>query len=549
MDGTANPARSSHRSPDLRALALAVLQPGFVGLTPPDWVLRELDQGLGGVALFARNIDTAPQVAALNAAVHGANPRTLIAIDEEAGDVTRLEHSTGSSWPGNLALGVVDDVALTEAVAREIGTMLDGVGIDLDYAPVADVNNNPDNPVIGVRSFGADPELAARHTGAWVRGLQSAGVLACAKHFPGHGDTATDSHLALPVVTLEGLEHVALQPFRAAIDAGTASIMSAHILVRGLDDRPATLSSKVLVDLLRRELGFTGLVLSDGMEMGGITGSMSLAEGCVRAVAAGVDLLCIGGGLADEDTVLEVADALVEAVHDGRLEESRLADAAQQVGRAADERARLGDAAATTAASAAETSAAETSAAATPAAATPAAATSVAGVHNVSGIAAARRAIVVNGPTPTPATGDAPTVIELATPSNFAVGDETLSGIATAVAGRWPGTRTTVVSTERELADVLPTADGRTLWVSVRDPHRHDWMGPALAALLEARPDTLVIDTGWPGWTVPAGTTRVVTHGAARVTAERVVELLTTPAATGPTDSTDIRRPRPGHHI
>ncbi len=514
MDGTANSARSSHRSPDLRALALAVLQPGFVGLTPPDWVRRELDLGLGGVALFARNIDTPSQVADLSAAVHAANPRALIAIDEEAGDVTRLEHSTGSSWPGNLALGVVDDVALTESVAREIGTMLDSVGVDLNYAPVADVNNNPANPVIGVRSFGSDPALVARHTAAWVRGLQSAGVLACAKHFPGHGDTATDSHLDLPVVTVEGLELVALEPFRAAIASGTASIMSAHIVVRGLDDGPATLSHRILVDLLRTQLGFRGMVLSDGMEMGGITGSMSLSDGCVRAIAAGVDSLCIGGGLAGEETVLEVTDALVAAVHDGHLEESRLAEAAQHVAVAADERARLRQAAGAVAARPSG------------------------GSHNAAGVDAARRAIVVHGPLRSAETDEPPAVIELGAPSNIAVGDETLTGIATAVAKRWPGTRTTVVSSEPALLDALPAADGHTLWVSVRDPHRHEWMGPALATLLAARPDAVVIDTGWPGWTAPTGTTHVVTNGAARVTADQVVHLL----------AAETPQPRPGFH-
>ncbi|WP_353952326.1 glycoside hydrolase family 3 protein [Knoellia sp. S7-12] len=505
MTGTENSARSSHRSPDLRALALAVLQPGFVGLTPPDWVLRELDNGLGGVALFGRNIMDLAQVSALTAAVHGANPRAIIAIDEEAGDVTRLEHSTGSSWPGNLALGVVDDVALTEAVAREIGTMLDSVGVDLDYAPVADVNNNPANPVIGVRSFGADPALVARHTAAWVAGLQSAGVLACAKHFPGHGDTATDSHLDMPVVNFEGPEDVVLQPFRAAIESGTASIMSAHILVRGLDDQPATLSRRALVDLLRTHLGFDGLILSDGMEMGAITRSMSLGEGCVRAVAAGVDSLCIGGGLAGEETVLEVADALVDAVHDGRLDESRLAHAAQQVGRAADERARLRRAAASV---------------------TPATGTDGSDLHNGAGIDAARRAITVHGPQRRLATGRAPTVIELSAPGNFAVGDETLCGIASAVASRWPGTSTTSVQDANEVWGALAAADDGPLWITVRDPHRHGWMVSALTDLLAARPDAVVIDTGWSGWTAPEGTTHVLTHGAARVTAERVVELL-----------------------
>ena len=500
MTGTENAARSSHRSPDLRALALAVIQPGFVGFTPPGWVLRELESGLAGVALFARNIDTLDQVASLNERIHAANPRAIVAIDEEAGDVTRMEHSTGSSWPGNLALGVVDDVALTQAVAREIGAMLDSVGVDLDYAPVADVNNNPANPVIGVRSFGSDSAVVARHTEAWVRGLQSAGVLACAKHFPGHGDTAMDSHLGMPEVDFVGPEDAVLQPFRAAIAAGSASVMSAHILVRGLDDRPSTLSHRVLVDLLRGQLGFTGLVLSDGMEMGGITGAMSLADGCVRAVAAGIDLLCIGGGLADEGTVLDVVDALVEAVHDGRLDASRLTAAAHQVERAADMRAQLRAAAA---------------------------ATPTSGIRNAAGVDAARRAIVLQGP-PRQIEGEqAPTVLELAAPSNIAVGDETLTGIAAAVALRWPATHTLKVRTERELLDAVPPAtDDRPLWICVRDPHRHDWMTSALAAVLAVRPDAVVIETGWPGWTAPEGTTHIVTHGAARVTADCVVSLL-----------------------
>jgi beta-N-acetylhexosaminidase len=171
-------------STDLLRLALAVVQPGFVGRTAPDWLLHRLDAGLGGVALFARNIDTPEQVAALTAGIHRASPAAIIAVDEEGGDVTRIQHATGSSWPGNLALGVVDDVDLTRRVAAEIGAALDELGIDLDYAPDADVNVEAHNPVIGVRSFGADARLVARHTAAWVTGLQSAGILACAKHFP-----------------------------------------------------------------------------------------------------------------------------------------------------------------------------------------------------------------------------------------------------------------------------------------------------------------------------------------------------------------------------
>ncbi|KGN30911.1 hypothetical protein N802_05805 [Knoellia sinensis KCTC 19936] len=490
-------------SPSLRALALATLQPGFVGLTAPEWLLRELEAGLGGVALFGRNIESPEQVAALTAQIHEANPAAIVAIDEEAGDVTRLEHATGSSWPGNLALGHVDDVSITEDVAREIGTMLDSVGVDLDYAPDADVNSNPDNPVIGVRSFGSDPDHVARHTAAWVRGLQSAGILACAKHFPGHGDTAQDSHLELPTVRL-GHEGWALRPFRAAIEAGVASIMSAHIVVRDLDHDPATLSRTVLVDLLRGELGFRGLAISDGMEMGGITGSMDLTEGCVRAIGAGIDALCIGGGLAGEDTVAAVATALVDAVRDGRLDEERLAEAAAHVGEASELRGRLRQ-------------------------------RRQPSPGNIAGLEAAHRALMVRGPLQMVEPDRPPHLIELTAPSNQAVGDETPSGLAAAVGQRWPGARRTAVATAQQATDLATSLAARTpgkppdvspLWIAVRDPHRHDWMPVALDALLRARPDAVIIDTGWPDWSPPTGTSFVATRGASRVTADAAVTLL-----------------------
>ncbi len=194
--------------------ALTVLQPGFTGTTPPDWLLRRLEEGLGGVGLFGRNVASAEQLAALTGRLREVRPDVLVAIDEEGGDVTRLEARTGSSFPGNLALGAVDDPELTHTVARELGRRLAECGVTLNWAPSADVNSNPDNPVIGVRSFGADPGLVARHTVAYVRGLQSAGVAACVKHFPGHGDTAVDSHLALPRIDAD-LRHPARPRTRA----------------------------------------------------------------------------------------------------------------------------------------------------------------------------------------------------------------------------------------------------------------------------------------------------------------------------------------------
>ena len=183
----------------LDELAAACLHPGFDGLEPPDELLRWIERGLGGVVLFSANIRDAEQVTALTARLRARPAVPDRSTDEEGGDVTRLEAATGSSYPGNLALGVVDDVELTRAVAAAMGGELAAVGVNLNFAPVADVNTNPHNPVIGVRSFGADPALVGRHVAAFVEGMQGAGVAACAKHFPGHGDTSADSHLELPV--------------------------------------------------------------------------------------------------------------------------------------------------------------------------------------------------------------------------------------------------------------------------------------------------------------------------------------------------------------
>ncbi|GAB3897403.1 hypothetical protein GCM10027612_53560 [Microbispora bryophytorum subsp. camponoti] len=288
-----------------------MLQPGFEGTEPPDWLRRALGEGLGGVVLFARNIarnvarnnardvardNACGSVAALAADLRRERPDVVVAVDEEGGAVTRLEAATGSSWPGNLALGVAGDESLTRRVARQIGRMVAAAGITLDYAPVVDVNADPRNPVIGVRSFGSDPEEVGRHGAAWIEGLQSAGVAACAKHFPGHGDTVTDSHLALPAVpaSREVIERRDLPPFRAAIAAGVRAVMCGHLLVPAVDALPATLSRAVLTGLLREELGFDGLVVTDAIEMRAVAALHEPGEIAVRALAAGADAICVG---------------------------------------------------------------------------------------------------------------------------------------------------------------------------------------------------------------------------------------------------------------
>ncbi|MEO6117244.1 MAG: beta-N-acetylhexosaminidase, partial [Pseudolysinimonas sp.] len=312
--------------------AAGTLMPGFEGTDLPEWLRLRLSNGLGGVCLFATNVASPGQLRELTDAIRAANPLAVIAIDEEGGDVTRLFQDVGSPYPGAAILGRLDDVSLTRAVAERVGRQLRAVGVTLNFAPDADINSSDDNPVIGTRSFGADPALVARHTAAWVDGLQSTGVAASAKHFPGHGDTATDSHLALPVVDLplSVLRERELVPFAAAIEAGTATIMTSHILLPQLDEVPATFSPRILGELLRGELGFTGVIVSDALDMRGASGTTGIPDAAVRALAAGCDLLCIG--TANTDPQLgEIEAAVAAAVSDGRLNAARVADALSRV--------------------------------------------------------------------------------------------------------------------------------------------------------------------------------------------------------------------------
>ncbi|MFG3504206.1 glycoside hydrolase family 3 protein [Streptomyces sp. NPDC047821] len=486
--------------------ALAVLQPGFTGTTAPDWLLRRIGEGLMSVGLFGRNISTPGQLAALTARLRAERDDVLVAIDEEGGDVTRLEVHTGSSFPGNLALGAVDDTSLTRAVAAELGRRLAACGVDFNWAPSADVNSDPDNPVIGVRSFGADPELVARHTVAYVEGLQGAGVAACTKHFPGHGDTNVDSHLAMPRVDvdLDTLHARELVPFRAAIAAGSKSVMSAHILLPALDpDRPATLSPQILTGLLRQELGFEGLIVTDGMEMQAIASTYGIERGSVLAIAAGADALCVGGGLADEETVLRLRDALVDAVRTGELSEERLADAA----------ARVRALASWTQAHRARGAQAE------PGAASEEGTAPGTGI----GLVAARRALRVTGARE-PFTG--PAHVAAFTPvANIAVGDETPWGVGPELARLLPGTTTGAYASDAAVERVLRDAGERRIVAVVRDAHRHPWMAGALDALLAVRPDTAVVEMG-VNQAPPRGAPHIATHGAARVCGVAAAEVL-----------------------
>ncbi|GAA2240431.1 hypothetical protein N1031_12795 [Herbiconiux moechotypicola] len=323
----------THHGAGTRTRILGTLLPGFDGPVLPEWVARMLGEGLAGVCLFGENIESAPQLRRLTDAIRAANPRALIAIDEEGGDVTRLFYDRGAPWPGNAVLGRLDDEAATAAVATSVGRALREAGVNLDFAPDADVNSDPLNPVIGVRSFGAAPSLVARHVAAWTTALQREGVAASVKHFPGHGDTAQDSHAELPVVdvTPEVLRARELVPFAAAVEAGAATVMTSHIVLPQVDPTgPATFSRPLLQGVLREELGFDGVVVSDALDMAGASGTIGIPAAAVRALDAGCDLLCIGTkntGAQLEEIVGQVERALA----DGALAEERLDDASGRV--------------------------------------------------------------------------------------------------------------------------------------------------------------------------------------------------------------------------
>ncbi|SNY60051.1 glycoside hydrolase family 3 protein [Paractinoplanes atraurantiacus] len=514
---------------ELPELAATVLQPGFVGTSAPDWVRRWLGEGLGGVALFARNVESPAQVAALTAQLRAERPDVLVAIDEEAGDVTRFESRLGSSRPGNLALGAIDDAALTEAVARDLGDDLAKAGITLDYAPDADVNSNPANPVIGVRAFGAEAQLVARHSAAFVRGLQAAGVAACAKHFPGHGDTSVDSHHDVPLIDRDRqqLADCELVPFRAAIEAGVQVVMTGHLLVPAYDkELPATLSRRILTGLLREELGFGGLIVTDGIEMQGVRRKYGLTGATVRALAAGVDAICVGGDHAEEHTATELRDAIVAAVLDGTLPEQRLRDAAARVRKLGEWTTRTQTA--TGARAVADAGPEVVSMAFSPVKGGGGAVLD--GLSAASGIGigfdAARRAVRVTR------TEDAPTlpitapayVVEFAPPRNIAIGAETPWGLSAPLDELLPGTETARLTEDDDPAAALAAAGDRPLVVVARDVHRHPWQAEALTTLLAARPDAIVVEMGLP--VTVLGAIHIATYGATRACGQAAAELI-----------------------
>ncbi|RFS85907.1 glycoside hydrolase family 3 protein [Actinomadura spongiicola] len=478
---------------ELGRLARGTLLPSFPGPTAPRWLLDELEAGLAGVTLFALtgNVQSPESLAALTAQMRKAGD-PFVTIDEEGGDVTRLGgHQTGSPYPGNAALGAVDDPELTRRIYRSLGAELAEVGVNFNFAPSVDVNTADDNPVIGTRSFGSDPDLVARHAAASVTGTQEAGVAACAKHFPGHGATVDDSHLSIPLVDadLDLLDRRELVPFRAAIEAGTRAVMTGHLnlptITRGV---PATLSPAAITGLLRERLGYEGVIVTDALDMEGASGAIGIPEASVRALIAGADLLCLGPN-EHAETLRATLAAIGAAVQTGRLSPDRLRASAERTQRLKEWLA----------------------------------APSPAVIDRAAGLEAARRAIRVSGSLP--GWESAPLVVESEATGNIAVGP-TPWGL-----GPWAPDAIHADGADGTEDQAIARARGRGLVVVLRDAHRHAGQRALATALLRARPDTVVVEMGLPVWR-PGSAVYMATYGAAAANAQAAAELLgLTPAA------------------
>jgi beta-N-acetylhexosaminidase len=488
--------------PDVRRLTLSVLLAGFVGPTPPRWLLEALESGLGGVVLFGSNLGDGTAVDKLTGRLRSAAGReVVIALDEEGGDVTRLDTVRGSASPGAAALGYLDDAGATEQAYAAIGARLAAAGVTLDLAPVADVNSDPRNPVIGVRSFGADPELVARHVTAAVRGVQSAGVAACVKHFPGHGATTSDSHHEVATLrrSRAELDAVELPPFRAAIAAGTRAVMTGHLVVPSLDADLATVSRPITTALLRAELGFAGTTVTDALEMRALAGTLGMERGFVAALGAGADTIETGA-VEYPDFVATIPQVVQRALDEGSLTRARLEEASLR-----------------------------TAALAVPPPdfdpATRNFGPQLCAPEGLSGDGW-RRCVEVVGMVPHL---ERPLVVECRPPGGMASGDLPWS-LAAPLARRLPGTDHVEVHAPDSPLLAAPRRDtpreapqrgqeGRDVVVVVRDPIRHRWQ---LEWLERA---TVVVDVGWPV-ELPTTAPVVRTRGVAPSLLDAAAQLL-----------------------
>lgn len=309
---------------ELERQAASLFTVGFYGHSVTDDLKGLLARGVGGVIYFARNVGTPAEVLELNRAIKAIAARPLmLAIDQEGGQVARLRNGF-TELPPMRAVGATGSAMLARELGQLIGRELRAVGFDMNYAPILDIDTNPQNPIIAARSFGRTPELVTELGLALAAGLQEVGVAACGKHFPGHGDTSQDSHLELPTLphAMQRLERVELAPFKAAAKAGIASFMTAHVIFEAVDAKyPATMSREVLTGILRKKLDYDGMVVTDDVEMKAIADNYGVEEAVLLGLNAGVDhfLCCHTAALAHQ-----AIDAIVKAVESGKLSRDTL---------------------------------------------------------------------------------------------------------------------------------------------------------------------------------------------------------------------------------
>jgi beta-N-acetylhexosaminidase len=474
---------------DLDEAAHRCLVAGFDGATTvPDTLKRLIDRGLGGVILFTRNIRDAGQVRRLTDELRALRPDLLVAIDNEGGGIGHLVNAGAPDVPGSYALGVVDDPALTARCADALAGHLATLGISASYAPVADLQHQPRNPIVRTRSFGADPGPAARHLRAWITATDARGIASCAKHFPGHGGTVTDSHHGVAVDPRPyGELLVDLEPFRAAVAAGVPMLMSAHVVFPALDaNRPATLSRRILGDLLRLDLGFDGVLVSDALEMKAIADEYGEAAGARIALAAGADQVIVA--VPDLAVTLACRDAVLDALHARMLAEERVWEAAGRVRRLAERYA------------------------------TPRRA--VAAWDADAGLEAARRAVRTR-PLPPPVRGAQ--VVDLFPAPHPALnwGGEDLLTELRAIDPTATGTALNEEPTDpAALVDSI-AGRGAPLVIATSDAVLHPWQARLRDTLAARRPDAVLIDTG-----LPEGGT-LCSYGRGRVNLRAVAEVLT----------------------
>lgn len=473
-----------------RRVAAACLLGSFVGTEPPSWLLDAIGDGLGGVLLFAQNIVDDAQVLELCDQLRDARADIVIAIDEEGGDVTRLDAARGSDTPSPAAFGFVDDPSLTKDAYEDLGRRVRSLGIDLTLAPCADINSNPRNPIIGVRSFGTTPHGVSRHVVAAVEGFHRGGVSVSAKHFPGHGDTSADTHLepARLSATMAALTQRELMPFAAAIEAGADAILTAHLVADAADSAPVSLSAS-WTEHLRGAMEFGGVIITDALDMRAVAegrGIVGVADAAVRALRAGADLLCLGSNF-DHSMTTTVIDQIVGALDGGQLHRASLVSSRERI---------IGLRRPPASPEAQSTGAAQL---------------------------VAKRAIVIDGPLPA-----GPFAVIECRPQGSMACFNVAWGIADELGELgWPIALLTESDPIEPTCDALLEQAGELpVLVVVRDACVHQWQIAVIDAVVRVRPNAVVVEFGWPNVQRPGSAASVVTHGAARSSAQAVIDRL-----------------------